>query len=773
MFLSVADRLKRVSDALDGGQQLPPHQCVLADSPEVWPLRWREVLVRLTIVLAADVGPAARNGTALHVAQRVVRGGEASSIEQDSSFRYVHTLSQTSAVEFVAAALAHDPSELSKTVIVCDDDPLALQLDACLNRLGLPTTGASGYSKAHPVLQVLPLSLALCWEPVNPQSLLDFLALPVSPIPRRAAAALANALADEPGLGSGRWQTALDDLCSPEDDPAGKLRERLVCWLFCERVPRGERIASRLVRARCGVIAQWASGRAMAMVTGEKPNLQLIHALQMAAGQASLLGELAESQGTHLSEPQLARLLEEALASGVESTGFIEADDGPSRVRSLAEIDHPCHRVIWLGLGTADANACRWSTEEITTLRAAGVDLDDGSKALTALRSSEARGLCHVQDALLAVLLPQDVEKRWHPIWLAIRALLPAQDIESPLVLEDLIQAGDVTPLSPFTFDLHVADIEPPQQARPLWEIPKALLRDRQTVSATELQDRLACPLKWVLNYQAKLRSSPIARLPDDFRLKGLFCHSILERVFGGGGDLPSVDSAVAQVLEVFDERISLDAAPLAQPDRYLERQKLRKELEHATRVLVGSLASGGYRILGIEVELSGQAFGKPLMGSIDCVAERDGGDEAIIDFKYGGRSKYHSLIADGRAVQLATYAYGRFTASGKFPAVAYLVLADGLLYTPSGSPIGGDANRSVIDGIGIEVVWDRFADAIEKADDWLSGDTPVPARPLLEPECWPEGSQLVLKTDLKGNDPQEVCKYCEYALICGLQELR
>ena len=461
------------------------------------------------------------------------------------------------------------------------------------------------------------------------------------------------------------------------------------------------------------------------------------------------------------------------MAAGVETASFMEAEGGPRRVRSLAEIDQPCHRLVWLGLGTADVPACQWSTEEITALRAAGVDLDDGSRALTALRSAEARGLCQVRDALLAVLLPQDIEKRWHPIWLAIRGLLPEQDLENPQMLENLTEVGELTRLSPFTFVIQVTKIEPPHGPRPLWEIPPKLLRDRQTVSATELQDRLACPLKWVLDYQAKLRSSPIARLPDDFQLKGTFCHSVLERVFGGGGDLPSVEAAAARVLEVFDERIALDAAPLAQPDKYLERQQLRKELEHATRVLVGSLARGGYRIQGIEVALSGEAFGKSLMGSIDCVAEREGGDEAIIDFKYGGRQKYHALIADGKAVQLATYAYGRSTASGKFPAVAYLVLADGLLYTPSGGPIEGDSNRSVIDGIGIQAVWDRFADAIEKADDWLSGDTPVPARPLLEPEYWPEGSQLVLETNLKGNDPQAVCKYCEYALICGLQELR
>ena len=338
-------------------------------------------------------------------------------------------------------------------------------------------------------------------------------------------------------------------------------------------------------------------------------------------------------------------------------------------------------------------------------------------------------------------------------------------------MLEDLIADGDVASLSPFAFRCQDVLIVPTQKQRPLWHIPHELLSDRGSVSATELQDKLACPLKWTLHYQARLRPSSIAKLPDDYRLKGTFCHSILQRVFGAGGDLPSVDAAVANVLAAFDARLPLDAAPLAQPDKYLERQHLRSGLANATRLLVGTLASGNYRIVGIEVELSREALGKSLNGRIDCVAARDNEEEAIINFKYGGRSKYYSLIEDGRAVQLATYAYGRSTASGIFPAVAYLVLSDGLLYTPSQGPITGDRNRSIIDAPAIQTVWQHFSDALDIADDWLTGDAPVPARPLQDPSEWPDGATIVLETNLRADQDQEVCKYCDYKQICGIQE--
>lgn len=771
-FAGEATRLRHVLDALKTGQTLPPHCCVLHDDISAWPTAWQPVLSQLNVSQPTAQMPAAAVGCSLRIAQEIVRGESTSSLIPDSSFRYVHTRSHSASVEFVAATLAASRDKLATTVICCEDDNLAMQLDACLNRIGLPTCGASGRSRAHPALQVLPLSLALCWTPVDPQALLDFLTLPILPLPRKVASRLAQALSKEPGLGSSEWDSAVEELCDPEQDPDGKLREQLATWFGCATARTGSEIPAMVVRERCGIVAKWATGRALLMAKDEDADVEQIAALHAASGQAALLGELALLQGKSLTQPQLVRLLDEAIGSGVETRLCIEADGGPARVRSLGEIDGPCDRLIWLGLGTADTSSCRWSTSQLRQLHAAGIHVDDGSKVLSALRSAEARGLGFVHDALLAVHLPQDALKRLHPLWLAIEGCLSEADQQQPCVLEELITAGQTQALTPFVFDVCDVDVQAQQPLRPLWDISSDLMSDRDTVSATELNDRLACPLKWTLNYQARIRSSQIATLPDDFQLKGTFCHSILERVFGSGGTLPSVDDAVAAVTTAFDERLPLDAAPLAQPGKLLDSQSLRSQMQNATRVLISSLATGGYRITGIETTLSGTAFGKTLNGSIDCVAERDDGEEAVIDFKYGGRSKYHDLIEEGKAVQLATYAYGRHTERGKFPAVAYLVLSDGLMFTPSGSPVQGDGPQSVIDAVAIQDVWQQFETAVVNAEHWLTSSDLVPARPLQESDDWPDGATMVLHAKLPNNSVQKVCQYCDYQTLCGLHEL-
>ena len=775
VFRSEAERLQRVIEAFEIGQKLPEHCCYLFDAAERWPVQWRRALERMTTAAAQEQAPEGPEGSALFTAQAVLKGSDIVDAPLDQSLRYTKVRSQSAAVEFIATTLAASPGKLAGTVICCEDDDLATRLDACLHRIGLPTSGASAWSRAHPVLQILPLTMALCWNPVDPQSLLDFLTLTVSPLPRSAASRLAKALTQEPGLGSKSWEAEIGSLCNAENDADGKLRARLDDWLLCERTAAGGQISTSSVRDRCALVAQWASGRAKRLVKNSESeddlDSNLVSALYAAAGQASLLGQLAQSQGSSLSEPQLARLLEEALGRGVKTTSFVEADGGPVRVRSLAEIAGPCDRLIWLGLGTQEASRCRWSTNQLRELREAGIEIDDGSNELASLRSAEVRGFGCVKESVLAVHLPQDLDKRWHPVWLTIRTLLSADELEQSPAFEDLVTSGETDLLAPFVFESQETEIEPPQIERPIWNIPAALLANRDSVSASELQDRLGCPLKWTFNYQARLRSSPIAELPGDFQLKGTFCHSIFERVFDGGGDLPNVNDAVTRVLAAFDERLPLDAAPLAQPNKYFEREQLRSEMENATRVFVGTLESGGYRIVGIEVELTAEAFGKSLNGWIDCLAQRDDGTQAIVDFKYGGRGKYHALIEDGEAVQLATYAYGQSTASGTFPGVAYLVLSDGLLYTPSESPIEGDGNRSVIDAPAIQTVWQQFSSAITGADSWRNSDDPVPARPLQEPTDWPEGTSIVLDEKLKSGNVQTVCKYCSYQRLCGLQE--
>ena len=161
VFPSQAERLQRVIAALEVGQTLPEHCCHLFDTVDKWPVQWRLVFERLTVTAATVQPPQGPAGSTLLTAQSALMGEELVDAQLDQTFRYTQARSQSAAVEFIAATLSESPDKLATTVIYCEDDDLAVRLDACLNRIGLPTTGASVWSRAHPVLQILPLSVAL------------------------------------------------------------------------------------------------------------------------------------------------------------------------------------------------------------------------------------------------------------------------------------------------------------------------------------------------------------------------------------------------------------------------------------------------------------------------------------------------------------------------------------------------------------------------------------------------------------------------------------
>jgi len=260
--------------------------------------------------------------------------------------------------------------------------------------------------------------------------------------------------------------------------------------------------------------------------------------------------------------------------------------------------------------------------------------------------------------------------------------------------------------------------------------------------------------------------------------LKGTFCHEVLAEVFGKVGGVTDVPEAQRAVERVFSESLPRNAGPLAQPSSLLEKEQLRLQLRAAARLLVEALQAGNYQVTAMEKEVAGRVGERDLVGYLDCLAQRPNGDEVILDFKYGGPTKYREFLLEGRAVQLATYAAARAEEKGRgrgFPAVAYLILSAGVLYSPEGSTIIGNGPAEVLrNSPSIESVWVNFVDALSRADTWLSGTEPIQTRPLTEPDQWPDGVELVLKgPNTKGEMPeQEVCKYCDYKTLCGFRRL-
>lgn len=773
IFTSTSERLRDILTALDSGQQLPPHTIELADQLESWPKLWRDVLGRLTLTSSPTPATEAPAGTSLANALDFSAKG---AIEPDPSFRLITTRSDASACEYLTQLFVQHQGSLEKTVVLCESDLLAIRLDGYLRNAGLPTMGALITSPAHPILQILPLSLLLLMEPVDPQLLLDFLNLPVAPLSGKVRRLLSMALSQQPGFGSPMWNEVVESFQNPQPNETEKEAEircsdaqKIQTWLYRTRIPRGTLLPTAHLAQHCSQVARWAMLRYQYELENG-PESASTPVFQKLAGFAKSLGELLESQAEAITDPQLQRLIEEVLGEGVDFQPYPEQAGAPIRVRSLTEIDHPFDRLIWLGIATGDPVRSRWTRGQISFLESFGIHVDDGSRVLDSRRRAEESTLRKIRNEVLAVKLPSDVDKPPHPLWIQLFHRLSV--VKHPPVLEEQMDPGSKQASSLFPMETQVYSKQVPPSPKPEWKNPLPSLPDRETISASDMEERLGCPLKWVLHYVAKIRPTQIAHLPEINTLKGTFCHSVLQKVLGAGGELPTPEEAKRKVMQTFEEQLPREAGPLAQPVMEIATLKLRDQLAKSAEVLVTALRKGGYQVVAMEEEIEGTALGKKLVGYIDCHVRSPQYGDAVIDFKLSSGSKYKEKLEEGKALQLATYS--KALASGnpgnRFPGAAYLILSSSEFLNPSGNPLGG--NDSTVSGLDLESVWKQFETALREADGWFSSGK-IPVRPLQKPNQWPAGVNLILKGEDEETAEQNLCKYCDYQLICGLKEVK
>src|SRR5690606_28351135 len=139
----------------------------------------------------------------------------------------------------------------------------AALLDRVRASFDRPSLGRSDPSPYRPALQALPLALAMQVAPQSPQTALELLTLPISPIPGPLRRGLVRALAAQPAVHSPAWDEAsrqgLEALAelNPDRDQNG-VRERLETIFPTDPA---ERVTASRAAAVADVIAAWARAR--------------------------------------------------------------------------------------------------------------------------------------------------------------------------------------------------------------------------------------------------------------------------------------------------------------------------------------------------------------------------------------------------------------------------------------------------------------------------------------------------------------------------------
>ena len=649
-------------------------------------------------------------------------------------------------------------------------------LDRALAMRGLPPAGAAPVSRWRPPLQVLPLAIALRWEPLDPQRLLEFLMLPGGPLPPFAAARLANALVQAPGVGGPAWLAALERLdrtCrerflkergpgaeAAAEREAARLRERLDEWLAGPRFRPEDGLPATELTALCGQVIRWAH-------SGPAANDP---ALQAASSQATALKRMVE----HLGEPRLPRLLcealmEDATAAGVPLPGCRSERGHPAVIHQPGAVVGPVERLVWWDFasdGTTGALWEPWTRQERMLFAAAGLALEELSAwpRRHAAAAFRAFAWCRHQLVLVQPERRRGQPAGPHPLLASVRAAfgghLRALTHEARPWLQDQARsAGLPGPLEPVT-----RRTLPP--LRRWWTLPAGVIASSRPVeSYTGLEAYLYHPHLWVLEYAARLDGGASRSLPSGNRLLGSLAHRLLQDFLTEPGHLGrplTAEQIDCWMRARLPGLLAGEGAALLLPGHEPEVERLRTAVTRSARVLSSRLAEHGWNPAAAEARRTGNFSGGGLEGTLDLLLQNAGGELAVLDLKWGGRRYRSRELATGEALQLLVYAHlSRQTGpdASAWPRTAFFILEEAALLparaldpVPAEPARRGPAPR--------EQAWSL----LERVWAWRRGLLEAGRVEVTVPGTEPDESSL---PDFEGFEPREY-HFDKYATLVG-----
>lgn len=298
------------------------------------------------------------------------------------------------------------------------------------------------------------------------------------------------------------------------------------------------------------------------------------------------------------------------------------------------------------------------------------------------------------------------------------------------------------------------------------------LVRDGSTRSTTTsvsaLEAIATCPLAWVFEHRAVLRSGALSKVADGTLLNGILGHRLVEELHAERAFNLHEDVLVERASARFDELLRVEGATLLLAGASIEKLQLQRQIRRAMRELHRYLARTERRIASVEEEVTTDSAAGPLHGRLDLRLEdrhERTGRTAILDLKWG-TSRYREALQKGRAVQLAVYsrAVARAGACSPPPA-AYFALATGevlatdVRMSPTRTLEGPSLETSLVRA---ENTARAVLDRVDRGALHVAGVKR--AGPLLAALDVPKVEQ----EQHFQSDRDEACSYCSYAALCG-----
>ncbi len=670
----------------------------------------------------------------------------------DGSLVFFRPYNPLDAAESVAVWLS-SLDDLNGIVIVSPD----AALDEGLRRFGLPVTGARENVSDDPWLQILPLVLAMGWNPPDPQRALELLLLPDGPVPGKIARRLRNALQQWPSVGSPDWKKVIKDELEAIKDQGYRqsIQDKLEA-IFNAQAEVGKAYPAASLKSKAAAVRKWAASRRNIK---PEPEEELAAGLDSVIRQCSLFETLVDlNAAASLSEPQLLKLTAQASEANRSNRRY-DAQTGLASVASPEAVAGPARVVVWWDFTMESAQepfSLPLSRAELAGLESVGVKLAPATKLAEDQARRRRRPFLRASEMLMLVcpIFGADGEERHHhPLWDEVLAGIREEGGAAKIETRELNLRRPTA--------MRKDKFLPAPNARRAWKVEPAVIKLPERHSPTGLQDLIGCPFRWTLKYIGRLRDPESAALTDSVTLIGSLSHEILARVLGenpAGGE-----KARARADSLFETLGPSLAAPLFLPGAPIQLATARKATADSAYELVEILRGAKLRVMKVETSVEAKTKKMNLVGRIDLVA---GEPPVVIDLKWGGYSYRWDQLKNGTALQLAAYSRMLGGEEKMIPA-AYFIIKSQRLIVPKKSPFKG---QDAIDGPPLAETWAAVEETSDRRlAELREGRMEAPAVPLGK-DSEETGVLKEDRLDVTRIDLTAPCKFCSFGFLCGIE---
>ena len=642
------------------------------------------------------------------------------------------------AAEALAAMLASRKADPLRSVIIRSSD--SLELDSALRRHCGASTGCRPRSSGRPYVNLISLYLRLHLLPFEPETLRQFLLLPVSPVDKETAQAFLRALnrcesesSCDPRFWPYKWRGELfhEGKARPEAEVAAG-------WLFPKHAPKhapkDDSITGKDICALCSELKEWVWKAASD-----------IPELAKTAELCTRMADAAEKKKGRLSRLDFTKMLASVLGEG-EKEGRSEAMPW-TVLTDPGQLFGPADTVIWWDFsdtGFALRDSVCWTKDELAWMgEDTSTSLAAQRKALELAWNTPFR-FAQKELILVSPRMKEGEAVGEHPA-LTSRRGLPLRKVDAAEVLG--LNHGEALP-SLWTLEKQCA--EPLPEAN-FWQEDAGRPQPLPTkVYPSTVENMLGCPAAWYFENVLKLKDARFPLSAEQIQ-KGNVAHAVMEKVLLG--DCPCTDEAIAAALLTEARR---QAARLATDTAAHVRFDMARRLNKSLFLLQKKMKELRLRFADSEQSWCAPmpTEGMVCQGRYDVALspEQGGGISHIVDLKWSSSGRYAEAAKKGLCVQLALY---------------WHLLKNGEKLADY-KPLPNSGNHEIKDAWYLLLISHNLVQVTEKATFEEQWETLV--KKLEECRGDFERGLFRLAEKQKGKAPQG-CSYCAYSSICGIEK--